>query len=99
MGCDSTITLNLTIENTAVLDEKHSEIIISPNPVENYLNLIIEPNYLADKILILSTTVEIVLTQIPENSSFQIDCSSLVPGKYYVAFEKDSITKVSFVKI
>ncbi|MDA9987041.1 family 16 glycosylhydrolase [Crocinitomicaceae bacterium] len=99
MGCDSTITLNLTIENTAVLDEKHSEIIISPNPVDDYLNLIIEPNYLADKILILSITGEIVLTQIPENSSFQIDCSSLVPGKYYVAFEKDSITKVSFVKI
>ncbi len=51
-GCDSTITIDLTIENTTSIDKPSTKLLIYPNPTLDTLNITIQEAYIGQTILL-----------------------------------------------
>jgi hypothetical protein len=97
-GCDSIITIDLTLEFTGIGELKSEIIQLSPNPASNAIN-IKGINDLIDvqEIKLISMTGSVLLKS---NSILKtIDVSNLARGVYYIHItHSDGIVSVPFVK-
>ena len=96
-GCDSTITLDLTLEFVGLNENELSYVAVYPNPTHNSFILstkdIINMNF-----TLVDIQGKVVLTGKIESSEDKVDISNLSRGRYNLVFEGDSIPVVSVIK-
>jgi hypothetical protein len=81
-GCDSTITLNLSLDFTG-LQELESSFTISPNPAKDQLN-VFSPSGINENYFLLDAQGRKVLTGKLTGTTTSIDISKLAAGNYLV---------------
>jgi hypothetical protein len=81
-GCDSTITLNLSLDFTG-LQELENSFTISPNPASNQLN-VLSPSGINENYFLLDAQGRKVLTGKLTGTTTSIDISKLAAGNYLV---------------
>jgi hypothetical protein len=81
-GCDSTITLNLSLDFTN-LQELESSFTISPNPAKDQLN-VFSPSGINENYFLLDAQGRKVLTGKLTGTTASIDISKLAAGNYLV---------------
>jgi hypothetical protein len=79
-GCDSTITLNLSLDFTG-LQEFENSFTISPNPAKDQLN-VLSPSGISENYFLLDEQGRIVLTGKLTGTTTTIDISKLAAGNY-----------------
>ena len=96
-GCDSTITLDLTLEFVGLNENESSYVAVYPNPTHNSFILstkdIINMNF-----TLVDIQGKVVLTGKIESSEDKVDISNLSRGRYNLVFEGESIPVVSVIK-
>lgn len=92
-GCDSIVTLNLTISNTTANFVSQSIIVEAyPNPVKGVLQIV--HNIVgATDISLLDINGKIVYQNMSISKTQQIDVSNLAKGIYFLKFQNDQITR------
>ena len=96
-GCDSTITLDLTLQFTGLNENESSYVAVYPNPTFNSFTLstkdMIHMNY-----TLVDLQGKIVLTGKIESTEETVDISKLSKGQYNLVFEDESISPISIIK-
>ena len=96
-GCDSTITLDLTLEFVGLNENESSYVAVYPNPTYNSFTLstkdMINMNF-----NLVDIQGKVVLTGKIESSEETVDISNLSRGRYNLVFEGESIPVVSVIK-
>jgi hypothetical protein len=60
-GCDSTITLNLTLGFSGIMENEVSKIIIYPNPTENFVSIEVSEELIYERYILLDFYGRIIL--------------------------------------
>ncbi|MEY4520971.1 MAG: hypothetical protein RIT10_156, partial [Bacteroidota bacterium] len=94
-GCDSTITLNLTLSFTG-LNELQSTITVAPNPTMDFVT-ITSDNVLYDKYVLFDPQGRNVLSGTLEGTTTQLDLSKLSRGNYLLQIGEKK-TPIKLVK-
>ena len=96
-GCDSTITLNLTLQFTGLDENESSYVAVYPNPTYNSFTLstknMINMNY-----TLVDIQGKVVFTGKIESPEEMVDISKLSMGQYKLVFEDQSISIISVIK-
>jgi len=96
-GCDSTITLDLTLQFTGLDENESSYVAVYPNPTYSSFTLstkdMIHMNY-----TLLDIQGKVVLTGKIESTEETVDISKLYKGQYNLVFEDESISPISIIK-
>ncbi|MEY4604906.1 MAG: hypothetical protein RIT43_2198 [Bacteroidota bacterium] len=96
-GCDSTITLDLTLQFTGLDENESSYVAVYPNPTYSSFTLstkdMIHMNY-----TLLDIQGKVVLTGKIESTEQTVDISKLSKGQYNLVFEDESISPISIIK-
>ena len=96
-GCDSTITLDLTLQFTGLDENESSYAAVYPNPTFNSFTLstkdMIHMNY-----TLVDIQGKVVLTGKIESTEETVDISILSKGQYNLVFEDESISPISIIK-
>ncbi|MDG1792010.1 MAG: T9SS type A sorting domain-containing protein [Flavobacteriaceae bacterium] len=96
-GCDSTITLDLTLEFVGLNENESYYVAVYPNPTYSSFILttkdMIHMNY-----TLVDIQGKVVLTGKIESSEETVDISNLSRGRYNLVFEGESIPVVSVIK-
>ena len=97
MGCDSTITLDLTLEFTGLDENESPYVAVYPNPTYNSFILstkdMMNMNY-----TLLDIQGKVVLTGKIESPEETVNISNLSRGQYNLVFEDESISPISIIK-
>ena len=96
-GCDSTITLDLTLQFTGLDENESSYVAVYPNPTFNSFTLS------AKDLTIMNYTLvdlqgKVVLKGKIESPEQTVDISKLSKGQYNLVFEDESISPISIIK-
>ena len=84
-GCDSTITLNLTITTSSLEDSFGFTIVeIYPNPVVSQLNVVVDQSSIDSEYTITDMSGKIIMKGTVNAKQFQIDMSRLENGSYLI---------------
>ena len=96
-GCDSTITLDLTLQFTGLDEDESSYVTVYPNPTYNSFTLstknMINMNY-----TLVDIQGKVVFIGKIESSEEIVDISKLSRGEYNLVFEDESIGQISIIK-
>ena len=96
-GCDSTITLDLTLQFTGLDENESSYVAVYPNPTYHSFILstkdMIHMNY-----TLVNIQGKVVLTGKIESTEETVDISKLSKGQYNLVFEGESISPISIIK-
>jgi len=96
-GCDSTITLDLTLQFTGLDENESSYVAVYPNPTYNSFTLstkdMIHMNY-----TLVDIQGKVVLTGKIESIEQTVDISKLSNGPYNLVFEDENISPISIIK-
>lgn len=96
-GCDSTITLDLTLQFTGLDENESSYVAVYPNPTYSSFTLatkdMINMNY-----TLVDIQGKVVLTGKIESTEETVDISKLSKGQYNLVFEDESINPISIIK-
>jgi hypothetical protein len=96
-GCDSTITLDLTLQFTGLDENESSYVAVYPNPTYSSFTLstkdMINMNY-----TLVDIQGKVVLTGKIESTEETVDISKLSKGQYNLVFEDESISPISIIK-
>ena len=96
-GCDSTITLDLTLQFTGLDENESSYVAVYPNPTYHSFILstkdMIHMNY-----TLVDIQGKVVLTGKIESTEETVDISKLSKGQYNLVFEDESISPISIIK-
>ena len=96
-GCDSTITLDLTLQFTGLDENESSYVTVYPNPTYNSITLstknMINMNY-----TLVDIQGKVVFIGKIESSEEIVDLSKLSRGQYNLVFEDQSIPTISVIK-
>lgn len=96
-GCDSTITLDLTLQFTGLDENESSYVAVYPNPTYSSFTLstkdMIHMNY-----SLVDIQGKVVLTGKIESTEETVDISKLSKGQYNLVFEDESISPISIIK-
>lgn len=95
-GCDSIITIDLTMSFTGLEENQFSEISLYPSPTTEKITIDISDEMLDQSFKILDQTGRIVLTGKLEKLTNQLDVSHLHKGLYHVYI--DETVSLKFVK-
>ena len=99
-GCDSTITLNLTIESSVGLEENTEKILLYPNPTNEKIRVSVPTSLIGVKARIYDASGKEIFSYIQSKKKMIMDCSEYPKGSYIISFQNGDLTsKVSFVKI
>ena len=97
VGCDSTITLDLTLEFTGLDENESPYVAVYPNPTYNSFILstkdMMNMNY-----TLLDIQGKVVLTGKIESPEETVNISNLSRGQYNLVFEDESISPISIIK-
>lgn len=89
VGCDSTITLNLSLDFTG-LQELENSFTISPNPAKDQLN-VFSPSGISEDYFLLDAQGRKVLTGKLTGTNTTIDISKLAAGSYLVQVGEEQL--------
>lgn len=81
-GCDSTITLNLSLEFTGISEINGKEIVITPNPVDANFTLIADSKYIGSEYILTNQQGAIVAKGTIRSAKMEVNCSHLAKGTY-----------------
>ena len=94
LGCDSTITLNLSIGYTGIRD-LNDYIIIYPNPTKNNITLEVSSELVGRRFSILDFSGRTIRDGKISSAQEQIDLEHVARGAYYLSIENSSsVTKL-----
>jgi hypothetical protein len=81
-GCDSTITLNLSLQFTGISEINGKEIVITPNPVDASFTLIADSKYIGSEYILTNQQGAIVAKGTIRATKMEVNCSYLAKGTY-----------------
>jgi hypothetical protein len=81
-GCDSTITLNLSLEFSGISELNGKEIVITPNPVDASFTLISDSKYIGNEYVITNQQGAIVGKGTVRATKMEVNCGHLAKGIY-----------------
>jgi hypothetical protein len=81
-GCDSTITLNLSLEFSGISELNGKEIVITPNPVDVSFTLIADSKYIGNEYVITNQQGAIVGKGTIRATKMEVNCGHLAKGIY-----------------
>ena len=81
-GCDSTITLNLSLEFSGISELNGKEIVITPNPVDASFTLIADSKYIGNEYVITNQQGAIVGKGTIRATKMEVNCGHLAKGIY-----------------
>jgi len=82
-GCDSIITLNLTLSFTSTYEFNNSEITISPNPAYEFISLNVDPSLIGKEFIITDIMGRVSLQGKIDSENTQISVNSIPSGVYF----------------
>jgi hypothetical protein len=97
-GCDSIITLNLTVEYTGLEEGSMNNVSIYPNPSKEELNISVSPGLLGKEYVILSAQGRELLKGKLKDEEVTLDLSNFAPGVYIVQIEGYQQRNLKIVK-
>jgi hypothetical protein len=89
-GCDSTITLNLTLSFTGIPEIGETNIMVYPNPTNDVLNIIL-PTESAVNYVLLDSRGRKVREGTLLGSENQISLRACAPGAYFLKIGLDEV--------
>ena len=97
VGCDSIITLELTLEFVGLYENESSYVAVFPNPTFN--SFILSTKDMNNmNFTLVDIQGKVVLTGKIESSEEKVDISNLSRGQYNLVFEDESISPISIIK-
>jgi hypothetical protein len=81
-GCDSTITLNLSLEFSGISELNGKEIVITPNPVDASFTLIADSKYIGNEYVLTNQQGAIVGKGTIRATKMEVNCGHLAKGIY-----------------
>ena len=81
-GCDSTITLNLSLEFSGISELNGKEIVITPNPVDASFTLIADSRYIGNEYVLTNQQGSIVGKGTIRATKMEVNCGHLAKGIY-----------------
>jgi hypothetical protein len=81
-GCDSTITLNLSLEFSGISELNGKEIVITPNPVDASFTLIADSKYIGNEYVLTNQQGAIVGKGTIRATKMEVNCGYLAKGIY-----------------
>jgi hypothetical protein len=96
-GCDSTITLDLTLEFVGLNENESYYVAVYPNPTHNSF-ILSTKDMINMNFTLVDIQGKVVLTSKIESSEDKVDISNLSRGQYNLVFEDESIPVVSVIK-
>jgi hypothetical protein len=97
VGCDSTITLELTLEFTGLDENESSYVAVYPNPTHNSF-ILSTKDMINMNFTLLDIQGKVVLTGKIESPEYTVDISNLSMGQYNLVFEDENISPISIIK-
>lgn len=97
-GCDSTITLNLTLAYTGLSEMNSDKISWFPNPAANVLNVSFTGKHEGQLLTMYSEDGREVKTQVLKEGNNAIDVSDLSPGVYWCKMMDDQSANFRWIK-
>ena len=83
-GCDSTITLDLTMQFTGIEENQASVYSVYPNPAYNEINISVASDLVGTLFTITDNAGRVVLTEIINETDQKVDLSSFGNGVYFI---------------
>jgi hypothetical protein len=96
-GCDSIITINLTMNFTGLNENDLSEIHVYPNPASDKITLTVRESLLGESIVIVDQAGRIVLESTVSEVETLLNVGQLTKGLYYIRIGNSGYRK--FVKV
>jgi hypothetical protein len=97
-GCDSIITLNLTLSFTSTYEFNNSEITISPNPAYEFISLNVNPSLIGKEFIITDIMGRVSLQGKIESKNTQISVNSIPSGVYFFSISDTVGKAIKIVK-
>jgi hypothetical protein len=97
-GCDSTITLNLTINTSGLSEINSNEISIAPNPTTNLTTLTVSQEFIGKSFSIADFAGRIVLQGKIQSLNQTIDLQKVARGSYFLAVENTNLPGFKIIK-
>ena len=98
-GCDSTITLNLTMNYTSINETEMDLFSVSPNPTTGFINIQVNENLIGTKFKIQDEVGRLILKQSFNSKITTIDLSELSQGIYFLKTEQDLNNTLRIIKL
>jgi hypothetical protein len=98
VGCDSTITLNLSLEYTGIIESNNFDLKIIPNPVDVMFTVHSNSLYLGKEFIITNNKGEIVSVGTLKSSIMKVDCTNLTKGIYFFTLNSPEQHVIRFIK-
>ncbi len=83
-GCDSTITLDLTMQFTGVEENQLSVYLVYPNPAHNEITISVKSDFVGTVFTITDNAGRAVLKEIFMETEHKVDLSSFESGVYFI---------------
>jgi hypothetical protein len=81
-GCDSTITLDLSLSFTGMIELNGSTLTLSPNPVQDVVSILVDSKLIGEEFTIIDQLGAIVLKGTLKSEKTEIDLSKYSSGMY-----------------
>ncbi len=83
-GCDSLLTLNLTLDFTGLQENVGASLLVYPNPAQDLIFLAVEPDLIGSKIMICDALGRIILETMLQKEETTIDLCEFTSGTYLI---------------
>ena len=83
-GCDSLLTLNLTLDFTGLQENLDASLLVYPNPAQDLIFLAVEPDLIGSKIMICDALGRIILETMLQKEETTIDLCEFTSGTYLI---------------
>lgn len=83
-GCDSTITLNLTMNYTGIEENNSNYISIFPNPTTTNVAVTIPKEMIGQRYTLISATGKVLLDELVKQTTTTINLEQLAQGTYFL---------------
>ncbi|MGJ8660975.1 MAG: LamG-like jellyroll fold domain-containing protein [Bacteroidota bacterium] len=97
-GCDSLITLNLSLDFTGISENSSDDINWFPNPAVDHLNINVNAELANNEVQIYNLNGKLVKTEILHDGLNELDVQNLPSGEYICVFAKMESANFKWMK-
>ncbi|MEN9420708.1 MAG: hypothetical protein RLZZ107_179, partial [Bacteroidota bacterium] len=83
-GCDSLLTINLTLDFTGIANLDNQEFLVFPNPANEVVNIEISPSLIGEELKILKTDGSLIEKEVLNELIKAIRIQHLPEGLYFI---------------
>ena len=98
VGCDSTLTLNLTIQSSGTEELNEISTLVYPNPTIGLISVEIDKIFIGEKFSIMDQLGKIIFEGEIKNEKIEIDISHLSNGLYFFKFGRKTAQFIRIIK-